>query len=1166
MKDENKSKKQLIDELKKMRHRITQLETAGEGHNHTEKSFIKSETGYKALFDRAFYCVYMHDLEGKFLDANKAALDLLGYTKEEITTLTFPSLLQKDQTQQAFNTIEEIMKTGSQKALTEYKVKKKDGSYVWVETEGFLIYREGEPYAIQGIARDITGHKYVEETLRKSEQKYRTLTDNVNVGVYRNTVGPMGKFIEANPAIVNMFGYESREEFLQIRVADLYQNTKDRKRFNKKMLKDGFVRDEELQLKKKNGTPFIGSVSAVAVKDETGEISHYDGIIEDITNRKRAEEALRKSEEKYRTIIRSIEDGYFEVDTTGNFVFFNDSLCRILGYPRDELMILNNRQYMDEESAKAVFKTFNKVYRTKKPTRAFDWEIIRKDGTRGSVEASISLIVGVEGEPAGFRGIVRDITDRKRAEEALQKSEEEFRLTFENAKDAIIWADPETGIILRCNKATETLLEKKREEIIGHHQKELHLPEKTQFYVELFKKSASKKGTFDDEAEVITASGTIKPVHISASTTVVGGRAIIQGIFRDITERKKAEQELKESEERYRTLVELAPDGIMTLNVEGVVTSCNTSVLEKTNYSREDMVGSHVSHLSFLPRKDIPRYIELFNSLLDGTPVETMEAVLMDVNGDPYVAEVRMSLLRRGTETTGVLVMARDITERKRTEKQLKNLFEASRLINSTMDMEKIFKFISDSIQELVGFDNFMIFLVSDDKKVYPVYASEKIKDRVGGLILEYGEGLVGHCMKTKEPLFSGNAHRDRRARTIPGLTDPFVSEIVIPLVVEGESVGALHITRSVENAYHRADIDVLKPLSEVISSAIRNSMLYGEITQFGEELERRIDERSRRIELLLSTRQSLQKERSWKKGLTTIVEAMCNVGFDRCGIALVDSMRKRLDFQFGKGAQLPEMGTSVSLNTPDYFGVKCVLEKKTLYVEDYDPTQGKQLTSESDSFVWIPIIVQDEAFAALGADNVVSKTPITEEDVKDLEILASMCAAFIDRTRTLVEPVAENRLKTEIRHWLEPAESYIVLEKKAEKSLELFCDLVNHGIPGFLISREYPEKLKRKYKLARTPMLWLSQSEIEDTLNPSDLSKLNYIIEDFTRRSEESVILLDGLEYLVTHLGFNTVVKYVEELKDIIVVNNSRLVIPLHEGTLSPREVSILEKGFTIL
>jgi len=152
-----------------------------------------------------------------------------------------------------------------------------------------------------------------------------------------------------------------------------------------------------------------------------------------ITELRRREEDVKHSEEKYRTILESIEDGYYEVDIAGNFTFFNDSICKILGYTNDELMGMNNRQYTEKENAKRLYQTFNRVYKAGKPTKIFDWEIIRKDTTKGHVEASVSLIKDTEGQPIGFRGIARDVTERKLAEEALRSEEEKIRVLTEKS-------------------------------------------------------------------------------------------------------------------------------------------------------------------------------------------------------------------------------------------------------------------------------------------------------------------------------------------------------------------------------------------------------------------------------------------------------------------------------------------------------------------------------------------------------------------------------------------------------------------------------------------------------------------------------------------------------------------------------------------------------------
>ena len=138
------------------------------------------------------------------------------------------------------------------------------------------------------------------------------------------------------------------------------------------------------------------------------------------SQRPQAEEALWESEERYRNILESIEEGYYEVDIAGNLTFFNDSLCNLLGYSRDELIGLNSRQYTDEENAVKLYHAFNEVYRTGIPAKSFDWQVIRKDGTTGFLEVSVSLIRDGAGNIIGFRGISRDISDRKKLEETIK--------------------------------------------------------------------------------------------------------------------------------------------------------------------------------------------------------------------------------------------------------------------------------------------------------------------------------------------------------------------------------------------------------------------------------------------------------------------------------------------------------------------------------------------------------------------------------------------------------------------------------------------------------------------------------------------------------------------------------------------------------------------------
>lgn len=152
----------------------------------------------------------------------------------------------------------------------------------------------------------------------------------------------------------------------------------------------------------------------------------FEAYKSEIIDRQKAESALMMSEEKYRTILHSIEDGYYEVDLAGNLTFFNESLSRILGYTRDELMGMNNRRFTSSRSEKHVYETFNRVYRTGEAAKALDWELINKNGITKFIETSVSLMRDSQGQPIGFRGIARDVTERKNAEEKVKLQQQQL--------------------------------------------------------------------------------------------------------------------------------------------------------------------------------------------------------------------------------------------------------------------------------------------------------------------------------------------------------------------------------------------------------------------------------------------------------------------------------------------------------------------------------------------------------------------------------------------------------------------------------------------------------------------------------------------------------------------------------------------------------------------
>ena len=274
-----------------------------------------------------------------------------------------------------------------------------------------------------------------EAALRESEEKYRTIIDSIEEGYYE--VDLAGNFTFFNSAMARIVGYPP-DELLGMNNRDMMDE------FNAKRVFQVFhqvyitglpTRAFDWELLRKNCTKCILEVSVSLKKSISGEPTGFMGIARDTTQRKVMEQALRESEEKYRTIIENIEDGYYEVDLSGRFTFFNDALARITGYSRDELVGMNNREIMDSFNAKRVYKVFNTVFLTRSPAKAFDWELIRKDGSKRSIEVSVSLKNDLNAQPVGFMGIARDITERKNTEKMLKTREEELETKTRNLEE-----------------------------------------------------------------------------------------------------------------------------------------------------------------------------------------------------------------------------------------------------------------------------------------------------------------------------------------------------------------------------------------------------------------------------------------------------------------------------------------------------------------------------------------------------------------------------------------------------------------------------------------------------------------------------------------------------------------------------------------------------------
>lgn len=354
---------------------------------------------------------------GKFVYVSELYQKVTGYTDKEL--INTPSL------DYIYSDDREMVRT---KAITclkiedcepyEYRFVKKNKEIIWVlETVTSIEYR-GERAAL-GSFMDITERKHMEEKIRNEERLFRAFTEKASDIIV--LVNREKMITYENPAIEAVLGLKVEERIGKHVLDNIHpeDRTLAIDTLNTWMKdKNAPVQKVEIRIRHIDGSWHTFESMATNLKQDDIDDTVIVNL-RDITERKWTEEALRQSEEKYRSIIENIQEGYFEIDLAGNFTFYNDSVSQIIGYSKEELMGMNYRRFTSEQTAKQVFQAFNKVYNTGNPAKEFDWQIIRKDGAKIYIEVSVSLQKDLSGKTTGFKGIIRDITERKQIDQQL---------------------------------------------------------------------------------------------------------------------------------------------------------------------------------------------------------------------------------------------------------------------------------------------------------------------------------------------------------------------------------------------------------------------------------------------------------------------------------------------------------------------------------------------------------------------------------------------------------------------------------------------------------------------------------------------------------------------------------------------------------------------------
>ena len=484
-------------------------------------------------------------------DVNTRICEMTGYSREELVgssaRVLYPT--QYDLDYVGTEKYRQIAEKGTGSVETRWM--KKDSTIIDVLLSSTPINPSDLSRGVTFTVLDITESKHAERALRESEERFRLAFENANTGVC--LVDPDGNLTRVNNKMCEIFGY-TKQELEAMTVNDIAhpEDLDKSPEFIQETLQGKIDRGTfEKRYFHKKGHVVTCQVSSSLVRDAAGTPLYFISHLHDITDRKQAEEALRQSEERYRTILEDIEEGYFEVDLTGRSTFINDSLCKIYGYPREEFLGIDNRRFTDKENAKRVFEAFNQVYRTGEPGRLFDYEIIRKDGTKRQVEVFPSLRKDSSGNPIGFRGITRDVTERKKAEEALQKEREISLSILENAPYGVALID-KGGEYIYINPEFTNITGYALQDIPtgkDWFQKAFSDPKDRERMMQVWKKDRSKGNMINREFSINRKDGKTNEIE-TRSTFLRDGRAVM--VLHDTTEQKRAEEEMKSLQEQLR--------------------------------------------------------------------------------------------------------------------------------------------------------------------------------------------------------------------------------------------------------------------------------------------------------------------------------------------------------------------------------------------------------------------------------------------------------------------------------------------------------------------------------------------------------------------------------------------------------------------------------------
>ncbi|MEE3718341.1 PAS domain S-box protein [Tumidithrix elongata RA019] len=809
----------------------------GDRHQ-SEGDLLGSEAHFRAVFEQAAAGISYTDMEGRFLRVNQMFSEIVGYTQEELLSMGFQDITYPQDLELALLQLRQL-RSGE---ISSFSIEKR-----YVHKQGFPVWVSVVISALQGfeclvaVIQDISVRKCLEASLKQNQRFFEQLINAIPDPVFVKDRDH--RWIVLNDAFCQIIGFtrsqllgKSDYDFFPKEEADVFWA------IDNAVFDSGIERENEEVFSDAQGKlHFISTKKSILVNGAGNKV--LIGIIRDITHRKQLEQNLKENEQKFRSIFEDGPIGIFVSDSQGNFLEVNTKLRQILGYTEAELLSLNFFDITHPDEIQSKTGQLQTYLQNELGTQKVEKRYICKNGKTIWISITGMVVHDNDRNPLYIIGMAEDVTERRRMEAALRDGQDFLEQVINSIADPIIVKDTQHRWIM-LNDAFCQFTGYKREQLLNKTVYDIFSKEEAEvFWTQDNLVFATGEGNENEEIMTI-ADGSIH--IISTKKTMLrdaSSNKILVGVIRDITERKKSEETLRQSEERFRSLVETSNDWIWEIDRSNTYIYSSPKVKDILGYTPEEMIGKHP--LELMPAGEKERVAQILAPLNAGhLPFQNLENIRVHKNGELVILETSATPRFDATgQFCGYRGISRNITDRKRNEAAIKQQAEYQKLINhitqqirQTLDLNEILNTAVVEIRNSLQLDRAFIYRIQTDGN--NVVVAESHATGISS-ILESGMGCCFYD-DFKQDYLQGtvNIIGDVQIEVLSEKMSDMLqkmhvkSRMGIPLLHLNQLMGVLvlhHCRRSY--AWQQLEVDLLMQISGQLALAIHQAELHQQLT-----------------------------------------------------------------------------------------------------------------------------------------------------------------------------------------------------------------------------------------------------------------------------------------------------------------------------------------------